>query len=601
MTNPRFKIKLPISSYIYLFSPITIAILLPVFIPSISLAQIISPPATPQLQSQTIPRSEPQTPSPLITDPPTELPRSLLPLPQELLPTNPTLPSSPADISAQITVKRFEVVGSTIFNAAELAAITNPATNRPIDFAELLQVASNITQLYVKNGYVSSGAYIVGNQSLTAQNGVVKIQIIEGQVEDIIITGTNRLDPGYIRSRIALGTDQLLKVDRLLAKLQLLQLDPLITSVSAELVTGKEVGTSAIQVNVTEAPTKRIGFNVINNRTPSIGEIQGRASFVENNLLGIGDAIGVAYGITEAGNVFDINYAIPINPHNGNIRVQYSKSDSRVIEDPFQPLNINATAQDIALTYRQPISQSLKQETALGITLAQRESNISYLPTAAGNRIGFPTPGADANGITHVTAARFFQDFTTRDTQQVLALRSQFSVGINALNSTINSTSPDSQFFSWRGQAQYVRVLAPDSSLLVKIDSQFADRPLVPIEQISWGGQDTVRGYRQDLLQGDNGLLASAEVRLPVFSSPGSKQLLQVVPFLDLGVAWNNPSNPSIANNTIASCGLGLRYQNGNNFFARVDYGIPLTAIDTNRRTGQEQGFYFSLGYNYSF
>jgi hemolysin activation/secretion protein len=598
MTNLRFKVNLPISSYIHFFSPITINILLPVLIPSISLAQTI---IAPQLQSQTIPRSDPQTPSPLPSDPPTELPRPLLPSPQELLPTIPTLPSDPATILPQITVKRFEIVGGTIFTAKQLAAITGSATNRSIDFAELLQVASNITQLYVSNGYVSSGAYIPGNQSLTAQNGVVKIQIIEGRVEDIIITGTNRLDPGYIRSRIALGTGQPLKVDRLLARLQLLQLDPLISNISAELVAGKEVGTSAIQVNVTEAPTKRVGFNVVNNRTPSIGEIQGQVFYAENNLLGIGDAVSVTYGVTEASSVFDINYAVPLNPHNGNIRVQYSKSDSRVIEAPFQPLDINASAQDIALTYRQPINQSLTQETALGITLTQRESNVTYLPAVTGNRIGFPTAGADANGITRVTAARFFQDFTTRDTQQVLALRSQFSVGLNALNSTISSAAPDGQFLSWRGQAQYVRVLAPDSSLLVKIDSQFADRALVPIEQISWGGQNTVRGYRQDLLQGDNGLLASAEVRLPIFNSPGSNQLLQVVPFLDFGVAWNNSNNPNIMNNTIASGGLGLRYQNGNNFVAKIDYGIPLTIIDINRRTGQEQGFYFSLGYNHSF
>ncbi|MFZ4557805.1 MAG: ShlB/FhaC/HecB family hemolysin secretion/activation protein [Pseudanabaena sp.] len=43
-----------------------------------------------------------------------------------------------------------------------------------------------------------------------------------------------------------------------------------------------------------------------------------------------------------------------------------------------------------------------------------------------------------------------------------------------------------------------------------------SDRPLVPLQQIGFGGQDTLRGYRQDLLLGDNGAALSAELRIPV-------------------------------------------------------------------------------------
>jgi hemolysin activation/secretion protein len=549
-------------------------------------------------QAQALPRPDFQR---LPTDEPTE-PRPLLPLPPELLKQPVSPPTAPGSQTGEITISRFEIVGGTVFTAAELAAITAPATNRPIDFAQLQEVASNITQLYVSKGYVSSGAYIPGNQSFSPRNGVVKIQIVEGRVEDIVITGLNRLEPNYVRNRIGLGAQQPLKIDRLLDRLQLLQQDPLIASISAELVTGKTVGTSDIQVKVIEAPTRRAGISVINNRTPSIGEVQGQVSLAENNLFGIGDAVSLAYGLTEAGDILDFNYAVPLNPMNGTLRLQYNRSNSRVIEDPFRPLDIKANAQDVALTYRQPIIQTLPQELALGLTINQRESNIDYLPN--GTRLGFPAPGANSNGQTKVTAARFFQDYTTRDTQQVLSLRSQISLGLNALGATINPSSPDGQFLSWRGQAQYVRNLAPDQLLVLKLDSQLADRPLVPLEQITFGGQDTVRGFRQDLLLGDNGLLASAELRFPIFSTPGTssnKQLLQIVPFLDLGVAWSNAGVATGNPNTIASGGLGLRYQSGNSLLAKLDYGIPLTTFNNNRRTIQEQGLYFSLSYNYAF
>ncbi len=552
----------------------------------------------------TLPRPDFQRPAPQ----PTEPPQPILPPSQEILPKSPVpnLPSQPTpsrDLPTSIVIKRFNVTGSTVFTPADFAQITAKFANRPLDFAQLLQVSSEITQLYVRNGYINSGAYIPGNQSFDVNGGTIEIKVIEGRVEDIVVTGTRRLDPNYIKSRISLGAGKILKIDRLIESLQLLQLDPLIKTISTELVSGQEPGTSIVQLKVTETPNWQAGVSIANNRTPSVGEIQGQIFVSHNDFMGIGDAIGIAYGKSEASSIVDFNYTLPLNPRNGTLRFQSSNSASRVIESPFDRLDINSSGQDFGLTYRQPIVQTPAQEFALGVTLARRETNTGYLFSVVGERIAYPTPGADANGLTRVTAARFFQDYTVKDTQQVFAMRSQVSFGINTLGATVNSSSPDSQFLTWRGQAQYVRALAPNSLLLVRLESQLADRPLLALEQIGLGGQDTVRGYRQDLLLADNGVIASAEVRLPIFTPPDSKQVLQVVPFLDFGWAWNKPNNPSPnpTPSTIAAAGLGLRYQDGGNFSARLDYGIPFTSIDAVKRTGQEKGFYFSLNYNHSF
>jgi hemolysin activation/secretion protein len=585
------------------------AVIFIAFTPSIGLSAIESrsrpSPDRNDLLAQavpTLPRPDFQRPTPQPTEP--SLPT--LPPPQEILPpTTPNPPSqtpTPGNIPAAIVINRFEIIGSTVFAPADLDRITSQYTNKPLDFTQLLQVASEITQLYVKNGYINSGAYIPGNQSFDAQGGTVEIKVVEGRVEDIVVTGTKRLDPNYIKSRIALGTGKVLKIDRLIESLQLLQLDPLIKSIGTELVSGQQPGTSIVQVNVSESPNWQAGVNIANNRTPSVGEIQAQVGISQNNLTGAGDGIGVTVAKSEGSNLFDLSYTLPLNPTNGTLRIQYSNSASRVVESPFDRLDINSTGQEFGVTYRQPLVQTPDREFALGMALARRETNTGYLQSVFGNRIGYPTPGADANGSTRVTAARFFQDYTRRDTQQVFALRSQLSLGLKAFNATDNPSSPDSKFLTWRGQAQYVRALAPNSIFLVKLDTQLADRPLLAIEQIGLGGQDTVRGYRQDLLLADNGVIASAEVRVPIFTPPDSKQIIQVVPFLDLGLGWNQPNNPSVnPTPTIASGGLGLRYQGGNDFTARLDYGIPFTAIDLTKRTVQEKGFYFAVNYNRSF
>src|SRR5919202_727806 len=92
----------------------------------------------------------------------------------------------------------------------------------------------------------------------TLQGGVVTIQVVEGSLESINVTGTRRLNPDYIRSRIAIATNKPLNRERLLEALQLLQLNPLIQNLSAELSAGTEPGLSLLEVKVTEAKTRRL-------------------------------------------------------------------------------------------------------------------------------------------------------------------------------------------------------------------------------------------------------------------------------------------------------------------------------------------------------
>ncbi len=205
--------------------------------------------------------------------------------------------------------------------------------------------------------------------------------------------------------------------------------------------------------------------------------------------------------------------------------------------------------------------------------------------------------GADDQGRTRISALRFFQEWTQRNTRQVIAARSQFNLGVDAFDATVNAEQPDSRFLSWQGQAQWVRLLAPETLLLVRGNVQLSTTSLVPLEQFSLGGLQSVRGYRQDLLLTDNGAFASAEVRLPVLRVSDWNAVLQVAPFVDVGSTWNS-GRAAPDTNSLASVGLGLVWQQSNRFTARLDYGIPLISVDSTERTWQENGLYFSVFYN---
>ncbi|MEE3719591.1 POTRA domain-containing protein, partial [Tumidithrix elongata RA019] len=262
-----------------------------------------------------IPPNRPVPPdlNPKPTPKPTTEPSKLPPPDRLLAPTAPQTPTIPSDRASEtLTVKKFEVIGSTVFSDAELAEITAPYTKRSISVAELFQLRTKITELYLEKGYITSGAFIP-EQDL--KSGTVKIQIIEGGLEDIKVTGLNRLNPGYIQSRIAIATGKPLNRTRLLEALQLLQINPLIESISANLSPGLQPGSNILEIQVSEAKTFSLPITLDNSRTPSVGTDRRQIQLNEANLTGLGDRLSLTYSNTNGSNSFDASYTIPFNPY----------------------------------------------------------------------------------------------------------------------------------------------------------------------------------------------------------------------------------------------------------------------------------------------
>jgi len=529
--------------------------------------------------------------------PETPLPREPLPPPEEIL----TPPQSPEDSEIippegqQIfLIERFEIEGNTVFSDRELTEELASFLGRELTFIELLNIRSVITQLYIDRGYLSSGA-ILPPQRIT--DGRLKIQIIEGSLEAIEVMGTGRLNPNYIRSRLALAGSAPLNINRLLEGMQLLRLDPLIESISADLQVGSRPETRVLVVTVTEADSFRITANLDNARVPSVGTFRRQLLIEEGNLTGWGDQLTGIYTNTEGSSIFDVNYTLPISASNATLSAGFGISRSRVITEPFDRLGITSSSNYYRVSYRQPLILTPRQDVAVGLTFSWQDSQTELDLDDIGP---FPlSPGADDQGSTRIAALRFFQEWTSRSERHVLALRSQLSFGLNQLfNASNNPEPPDSNFYTWRGQGQWVQLLAADLVSIVRTDIQLSDRPLVPLEQMGLGGLATVRGYRQEALLTDNGALLSAEIQLPVVRVPPVQGILHLIPFVDFGVGWNE-QDLDLEEHLLVGTGLGLSWQMSDRFTARLDWGIPLTSLDSDGDTWQENGVYFSVTANF--
>jgi hemolysin activation/secretion protein len=522
--------------------------------------------------------------------PPLEvLPDQLAPLlPAPVLPSLPAPPSLGSD---RINVLQYEVLGSTVFSSLELAAVTQSFTGQ-VTFEQLQAAQQAIDKLYLDRQYLTTGSYIPTGQTLAIDGAVVKIQVVEGRLEDIKVTGNQRLNANYIKARLAVATAPPLNNERLLEGLRLLQQDPLLENITAELSAGIQPGTNLLAIKIQERDSFIGEIATNNNRSTSIGSDQRRVQITEANLTGSGDSLTLAYGNTDGSNSIDTSYSIPLSPQQTTLTVNVGGTNSQIIAEPFRSLNITTNSRYYEASLRQPLirraQQDATQELAVGLTASKLESSSAI--------DGTPLPlssGADVNGRTSVSALRLFQEYVQRDSSSVLSLRSQLNLGVDALGATVNNSAPDSRFVSWQGQGRWLKRWAADTDLVVQGRVQLADRPLVSLEQFAIGGQGTVRGYRQDALLADNGAFLSAELQLPISSSVGS--VWQVTPFVDVGTVWNNAgANPS--GNTLLATGLGLQWRT-DQFTARLDWGIPLINIPDRRNSWQESGFYFSVRY----
>jgi hemolysin activation/secretion protein len=526
------------------------------------------------------------------------LPSDVLPQPldqEQLLPLV-LLPEQPApgedDANAKFRVDRIKVVGSTVFTPKQFAAITSPFVGREVSFVEILQIKDAITKLYTDHGYVTTGALITPQ---TLEAGVLKVQVLEGSLSEIKIVGNRQLRSQYIRDRIRISAGKPLNIPRLIEKLQFLRLDPRIQNLSAELQMGVHPGSNILQVEVQEAHTVSLTTTLDNGRSPSIGSFRQGVDFKESNLLGLGDTLSVGYTNTDGSDSINLNYKLPINARNGTVWFGFNQGWNNVIEEPFSILDIQSQTRSYELGYRQPLIQKPTQELAVELSLSHQESQTELGLNDIG---GFPLyVGADADGKTKISVLRFTQEYNQRSNQQVIAVRSQFSLGVDWFEANVNEDTPDSRFFAWRGQAQWVQQLAPDTLFLAKGDLQLAADTLVPFEQFALGGQLSVRGYRQDTLLTDNGILFSAEFRLPILHTSNLAGLLQLTPFIDVGQGWNTKGDNPLPSMLVGT-GLGLLWKQSNNFSIRLDWGIPLTSVDSEKRSLQENGFYFSVQYS---
>src|SRR6185312_6450551 len=237
---------------------------------------------------------------------------------------------------------------------------------------------------------------------------------------------------------------------------------------------------------------------------PSVGDYELWALLSDLNLTGNSDPLNFNYGIMNASHDgpefsgddnMEGDYTLPITRFGTTLGIHASRLNTAIVEVPFNTLDITSLTSDYGVSLRQPVYQTANQELALsaGFDWRQNKTWIDGVPFGL-------SPGADRNGVMTASVLNFSQEWLSRAQNHVLALRSTFNVGLDALGATYDQRAatarnhvPDANFFSWVGQGQYIqRLFNTQNQLVLRVSGQWADSPLLALEQLSVGGPDSV-------------------------------------------------------------------------------------------------------------
>jgi hemolysin activation/secretion protein len=477
-----------------------------------------------------------------------------------------------------VKVRKIEITGATRFGN-ELHAIASEHEGKLVRLGDLEAIRLKITKLYVDAGYLNSGATIDLDERV--RKGIIAIKVVEGRVSGYEVNGNERLSAEYVSERAKLGAGQPFNVKELGSQLQVMTQDPLIEKIDAELLPGLNKGEALLKLDVKRKQPYELTGSVSNEGSPSLGSLRGQAAGVVRNITGWGDALSVTGRYSEGMFGGAADFAVPVTPYNTAVHAGYERNNLTIIEEPFNTLDIVSIYEKYTVGVSHPLIQTPAEKLVLGIDATYLRSETTLLG------IPFSFSPAETDGKSHVAAIRFYQDWKQQLTGGAFAARSTLNFGIPLTYDVPGQA--DSQFVTWLAQAQYLRQLGHDAGygpllLSARRTAQLSDDALLAPEKIAIGGATTVRGYRENTLVRDMGVIASLELRLPVYRLPiGAGEddktagTLELAGFTDYGFGANHGEDKLSTSNSLYSVGAGLRYSPRPGFNAQLYYGQALT------------------------
>ena len=485
-----------------------------------------------------------------------------------------------------------DTVPPVVLSNEQLAEIVAPYLGKPIDETLTTALIGAVVARIEEDSHYLADVYFPPEANRDIRNGTLALVIRPARLGKVVSQGQQHHAANDIECRIRLRSAQPLDLRQLSTDIARLNASSSwrYTDPTPRFVPGEQRGTTDIVLDTVDEAPWRVYVSADNTGTRTTDQGRIREGIIVGNFLGNFDhQLGYSHISSPIhrhyhGDILD--YTMPLDGGDRlGAHIEYTKTDVGLQHGLFQNTGKNL----ISYLERTHLLSSGGSKTPtnheiyagidykrIGSTLAFGQEQISDVtPQVMQGYVGWRASWKDGLG------------------SNLLQTRLTVSPGKlvdNNDNHTFDESRPGAKAHYWRFNIDFDRNFAlPDTFLSgwqvnTRMNAQLGSNYLLASERFGLSGVGGVRGYYQDTLIADRGLVGSIELLTPqhpttIALQPSTWQLLG---FIDAGRSWNADKeyNDDLKRTgksfTLASVGIGTRVNVGKNAVARFDFAHPL-------------------------
>lgn len=412
------------------------------------------------------------------------------------------------------SISHVDVEGVTLLSKAALDPVLSPYRNKCIGLADINVLLKDLTNLYMDAGYITSRVY-VPEQDI-AGTKVLRLVAAEGTLSDIYLNGKPADYPGLLATAfpgmkgravnirdVEQGLDQINRLSSNNAKTSMLP--------------GKEPGASIL--NVENKPDVPWHFSIANNNLgqKSTGYSRSSVSFRMDNLVNLNDLVSLTYehsgpdypwpddGVGQSNSISG-SISVPYGYWTFTLNGSYYKYRSSVPGN-YGDIDTSGDSSQLGFNVDRVILRDKDSITTLNAGIAYKETN-NFLK---GNLIEV--------GSRQYSVANLGISHSRRMLGGLWVFDLSYNQGLGLFGATKRGTpgagDAEPEFSKFTGTINVTKPFQlgqQNFQFSTLINGQYSPDNLYGAEQISLGGYSNVRGTRDSILFGNNGLFTRNEI-----------------------------------------------------------------------------------------
>lgn len=475
-------------------------------------------------------------------------------------------------------IREYRVDGGKRLKSLEIEEAVYPYLGpaRTPDDVEQARVA--LEKVYHDKGF-QTVSVVVPQQD--PRRGVIRLQVVEGKVGRLRVNGARFFLPSQVkREAPSLAEGQvpdMKQVGKEIVGLNRLA-DRRVTPVLRQ---GVEPGTVDIDLNVEDKRPLHGSLELNNRYSANTKPLRLNGSLSYGNFFQKGHTGGLSFQVapenTDDALVYSGYYLARVSD-GLSLMAQATKQDSNVSTLGGGAVAGRGEIVGLRALLDLPTTPKFYQNVTLGIDWKNLQEDIvigkdtlsapiEYYPLSA----NYAASWTGDKGFTALNASLNF------------SLR---GVGADEVDYANKRYNADGSYLYLRTDLAHTRDLANDWQLFGKIQGQLSSQPLVNTEQFAGGGLDTVRGYLEATVLGDNGVFGTVEYLSPSLIGGSAKSAAPAAAkvdewrfyaFSDAGMVGIYEALPGQDSQfSLASFGVGSRVKLGSHYNGSVDIAVPL-------------------------